>query len=138
MDPGLPRDALLDPLTAALRRGPAVRLAVLFGSAAVGNLRASSDLDVAVLFRDEVSLAEELDLQLALERATQRAVDLVRLDDAATLVRWQVALHGIPLIADPHEWSRFRARSASEYADFRPALEDAAARFRRRLVEGAR
>ena len=129
---------LMAELAGVLASGPELRLAVLFGSAATGRSHAASDVDIGLIFAREESLARELDLQLALERVVGRSVDLVRLDEASTLVRWQVAVHGVPICAAPHEWSRFRARAASEYADFRPAFEAAAARFQRRLLEGRR
>ncbi len=123
-------------LSTVLAAGPELRLAVLFGSRATGRANPNSDVDVALLFAHEVTLSEELDLQIALERAVGTSVDLVRLDEASTLVRWQVAVSGVPIVARDHEWPRFRARAASEYADFRPAFEAAAERFRRRLLAG--
>jgi len=133
-----PDPELVSAISAALATGPDLRLAVLFGSQATGDANAASDVDLAVVFAQAVTLASELDLQIALEDAVGRGVDLVRLDEASTLLRWQVACHGIPIVsAGEHEWPRFRARAASEYADFRPALEAAAERFRRRLLEAA-
>jgi predicted nucleotidyltransferase len=133
-------DPALDPIVAALRRvlaaGPPLRLAILFGSAARGQLRPSSDLDVAIWPLDPtLPLAAEMDLQSELELALARPVDLVRLDTASTLVCWYVARDGVLLEAHPPvEWPRFRARAASDYADFRPSLEEAARRLQRRLA----
>jgi predicted nucleotidyltransferase len=134
----------LEPLIATIRRvlasGPPLRLAVLFGSVARGRSRPSSDLDLAIWPVDSaLSLAAELDLQSALETALARSVDLVRLDSASTLVRWEVARDGLAVHqAAPHEWPRFRARAASEYGDVRPALEEAARRYRLRLASESR
>jgi hypothetical protein len=62
-------------------------------------------------------------------------VDLVRLDRASMLLRWQIARDGIPLLAEPSwEWVRFRAAAASEHADIADALRRAARLFRRRLA----
>jgi predicted nucleotidyltransferase len=133
----MPADALsLDDLRTVLLAGPPLRLAVLFGSAAAQALRSDSDLDIAILPEDlNLSLGAELRLQAALARSCGRDVDLVRLDRAPTLVLWEVARYGVPLIeAGPFEFARFRARAASEYLDFAPALERAAALFRRRLA----
>ncbi|MBI3270904.1 MAG: nucleotidyltransferase domain-containing protein [Planctomycetes bacterium] len=127
-----------DRLRAALRAGPALRLAMLFGSGASGTLRPESDVDVAILpANPQQSLHEDLALQAALSMACGREVDLVRLDQAVTLLRWQVARHGRPLLAaSPAEVSRFVADAASEYLDFAPAFERAAEVFRRRLLTG--
>ena len=99
------------------------------GRPELGELRAED--------RDDL-LAEDLELQVALERAANRDVDLVRLDEASTLVRWRIAESGRPIVALPHEWTRFQARAASEWADFRPAFEAGAERFRRRLAGAMR
>ncbi len=126
-------------LSATLRDGPPLRLAVLFGSAAAGKLRADSDVDIAILPAGaDLLLREELDLQVALARACEREGDLVRLDRASTLVRWEVARSGMPLwTSGPDEFSRFVAEAASEYLDFAPAYARAAEAFRRALAAGS-
>ena len=126
----------LERVCAVLQSGPPLRLAMLFGSAARNQLRATSDVDIAILPADSrMSLRAELDLQVALERACQRQVDLVRLDHASTLLRWEVARAGKPLL-DPSatEAARFVAEAASEYFDFQPAFAQASAVFRRALA----
>ncbi len=132
-------DEQMDRLRQPLRDGPPLRLALLFGSAAAGVLRADSDIDIAILpVHPDLPLREELALQAALVRACGRNVDLVRLDRAPTLVRWQVARHGRTLLsAGPAEAARFRAAAASEYIDFAPSFEHAAEVFRRRLAAGS-
>jgi predicted nucleotidyltransferase len=128
---------LVERLAAPLGVGPPVRLAVLFGSAATGALRPDSDVDVAVLFQDErLGDAGDLALQSALTLAAGREVDLVRLESATTILRWQVARSGTPIVqGSPVEFCRFRARAASEYIDFAPAFQFYGELFRRRLAE---
>ena len=75
-------------------------------------------------------------MQVDLSRACGRAVDLVRLDRADTLLAWQIARRGIVVSADPpEEFARFVARAASEYLDAAPALLCAARRYALRLLE---
>jgi predicted nucleotidyltransferase len=115
-----------------------VRLAILFGSFARQQQRPDSDVDVAILPADgDLPLAAELDLQVALERACGRTVDLVRLDQASTMLRFRVAREGVALVAEPaFEHPRFLAAAAAEHADFAPALAIASERFRRRIAAG--
>ena len=128
---------LLERLQTALRGGPPVRLAVLFGSTVRAQIRPDSDVDIAILpdqsgldDEDELSLARELTL------AARAEVDLVRLDTASTLLKWQIATTGIPLTERaPGEFARFQARAASEYIEFAPALAYHGEIFRRRLIE---
>lgn len=126
----------LERVRAALRDGPPLRLAVLFGSAARGSLRPGSDVDIAIVpVKTDLGLRAELDLQAALSRASGREVDLLRLDLAPTLVKWEVARSGRMLCASgPDEFARFVAEAASEYLDFAPAFQHASESFRRALA----
>jgi predicted nucleotidyltransferase len=123
---------------AALRSGPPVRLAILFGSTARGTQRIDSDIDIGIVPKDpELPLNEELTLQTELGRVSGRQVDLVRLDRASTLLRWQVVRYGRALVeAEPFAAARFTADTVAEYLDFAPAFERAAENFRRVLTAG--
>jgi excisionase family DNA binding protein len=72
---------LLQKLRAALRTEPSVRLAVLFGSAATGDDRPDSDVDVLVALDRGDGLAG-LALARRLRRAIERPVDVVTLAQA--------------------------------------------------------
>jgi predicted nucleotidyltransferase len=124
-------------LERALRSGPPLRLALLFGSAARGSLRPDSDIDVGIVPVDpELTLADEIRLQRDLEKACGRDVDLVRLDRASTFLLGEVARDGrLVLERAPGEFVRFRARALGEWLDFAPAFERTAERFRQRLIE---
>jgi hypothetical protein len=61
-------------------------------------------------------------------------VDLVRLDRASTLLRWEVLKSGRILCApDDAAWLAFAARVPLEYAELRPYLDREAAGLRRAL-----
>jgi predicted nucleotidyltransferase len=130
--------ALVAQLESALRKGFPLRLAVLFGSAARGTRRPGSDLDVGIVPREpDLPLSAELDLQVELTRACGTSVDLVRLDRATTLLRFQAARDGVLLLADPpQEFARFRASAGIEHAELRILRDPAAERFRRALAAG--
>jgi predicted nucleotidyltransferase len=127
-------------LAAVLAAGPPLRFAMLFGSTAAGTARPDSDIDIAIFPEDpELSLTDELSLQTALARVSHRNVDLVRLDRAPTLVRWQVVRYGRVLVENtPFAAARFTAASIAEYLDFAPAFERAAEAFRRVLASEGR
>lgn len=66
-------------------------------------------------------------------------MDVVRLDTASTLVRWEVARDGLVLRAVPErEFSHFVATAALEHADFAPLWERTAETFRRRVAASGR
>jgi len=131
------RDTVVERCGAVLR-SHALRLGVLFGSAARDALRADSDIDIGIVPRDPaMTLSEELGIQASLESAVGRSVDLVRLDRASILLCWRVAKEGVPLFAAaPHEWPRFVARAGLDHAEFAPLYVRAAESFRRRLASG--
>jgi predicted nucleotidyltransferase len=111
---------------------------MLFGSQARGTSRGMSDVDIGIWPEDSnLALGDELKLQVDLTRLLAREVDIVRLDHAPTLVRYEVAKAGVPLYeATPFAAARFTAAAVSEYLDFEPALRRAARLFRRRVAEG--
>jgi predicted nucleotidyltransferase len=129
--------ALIDGMREVLATGPPLRLAILFGSAARGRMHADSDVDVGIGPVDAgLSLAAELDLQARLEAACGRPVDLVRLDRASTLLRWEAARTAVLITASAaHELPRFLASAALEHADLMTTLGGAAERFRLRLAQ---
>lgn len=127
------RDTLVIRLRAALPGDEALHLAVLFGSAATGRTWPGSDVDVAVLASPAL---DEPQLTLRLTLAAGAEVDLVRIETASTLLRWNIAKDGIALFEHaPGEFPRFRARAAAEYIDFAPALAHYGEIFRQRLIE---
>jgi predicted nucleotidyltransferase len=130
-------NTLIARLQSALRDGPPLRLAVLFGSAAAGRRRPDSDVDVAIQApASGVTSASERALARALALAAGAEVDLVHLENASTLLKWLIATTGVPLSeASPGEFARFRARAAAEYIDYAPAAAYHGEIFRRRLIE---
>ncbi len=121
----------------ALRSGPPLRLAVLFGSGARGTTRADSDVDIGILPIDAgLPLHEEIKLQHRLEAACGRPVDVVRLDRASTVLLGEVA-RDAKLLFEAHDgdFVGFRVRALHEWLEFAPAYRHAAERFRQRLIE---
>ena len=136
-------ESLIPQLRETLLGFPSVSFSVIFGSAVQERLRDDSDLDVAVYLNAEGALEieaerevpEEADVQIALERATGRNVDLLVLNRApatvcsAALLTGQSVLIGheqlyaryflavtnvaIDFLATEREFREIAARSAS-------------------------
>lgn len=95
-----------------------VRLAYLFGSLAGGRARPSSDVDLALLFKDDPAPATLDRLTEDLEDAAGRAVDLVDLAKAPPLLAHQVVSKGSCLVChDPSERAAFETRTILRYLD---------------------
>ena len=125
-------------LTRVLEHNPSVTLAVLFGSAARGADGPANDVDVGVLFASDAARHEcATALGVALERSCGRTVDLVTLNDAPPLLRFEIARTAVLLVErSQHAWSDFRVRAAVDWWDWAPTARRmyaaAAARVRAR------
>jgi uncharacterized protein len=97
-----------------------VELAYLFGSAARGTTGPLSDVDVAIRFSTDEgrTLDERLKLHDALCRYLgSDRVDLVDLDDASPVLRYNVIRDGVLLKGDNDVRVPFEVRAMSEYFD---------------------
>ena len=126
-------------LTRVLEETPGVRLAVLFGSAARRTDRSNSDIDIGVSMEGKAD--RPLTLRVTLERAAGRPVDLVWLDRAAPLLRFEIARDGLVLIErEARAWAEFRAHAMIDWWDWAPTArvmhEVMAARLREEAGRG--
>lgn len=103
---------LLRALRAALRTEPNIRLAVLFGSMAIGKDDEHSDVDVLVVLHDP-DLSRLVELAERLSRRIGRETQLVRLSDAQTspVLISDVIDHGRVLVDRGDLWSALRKRA---------------------------
>lgn len=109
-----------DQLRDVLARFPAVVLAVLFGSIALGRQRADSDLDIAVAGRRALTAAEKIAIIEALAERTGRPVDLVDLKVVAEPLLGQIVRHGRRLLGSDTAYGQLISRHLFEQADFMP------------------
>ncbi len=133
-------EMLLQPV---LARESTIIAAYLFGSAAKGQMRVGSDVDVAIILdshgpkMDRKQLFDRL-LPL-LCRAVRHDVHLVVLNDASYLLRVQVVHDGNLIhVSDREKMARFKMISTALYADFSPILEMTRSGLRRKLRERVR
>jgi predicted nucleotidyltransferase len=103
-----------------------------FGSAGGGELRKGSDADVAVLMAGTPTFEEQLGLLGRLQDAFQLdEVDLVILNDANPILRFE-AVSGRQLFnRDPEEVAGFVSLTAREYEDEMAQWEHAMRHYRR-------
>lgn len=114
--PSFQKQRLVDALT----RLPVVELAVLFGSAARGEGRKGSDVDVAVRLEED-SASDLSHLEATLSRTTGLEIDLVPLDASPPLLRFEIARDGVVLIErKPYAWADFRAQAMIDWWDWAP------------------
>lgn len=98
-----------------------LQLAILYGSAVTGKMRAGSDIDIAVLFDRPLSAEQKMMLMSRLERKLQRDVDLVDLFSLSGTILKQVLCQGRVLIqTKPGALTELIQRMIYNQADMMP------------------
>jgi predicted nucleotidyltransferase len=122
---------------AVLAARPGVRFGLLFGSAVTKGTERARDLDVAVGFVGSPSLMELARLSDDLEAAVGMPVDVVDVETATTLLRWEIVRTGRMIHGRAEAAAlEFLARVPVEWSDVQPYREREVAGLRRRLEEG--
>ncbi|MBK9441175.1 MAG: nucleotidyltransferase domain-containing protein [Comamonadaceae bacterium] len=103
-----------------LARFPKLVLALVFGSVARGEQRASSDVDIAVAAHQLLTAAEKVDIISALAEETGRPIDLIDLKLAAEPLLGQIVRHGRRLLGSDAAYGNLITRHLFEQADFMP------------------
>ena len=120
-------DTITSAVRSALEPFPSLIFGVLFGSAASGRLRSDSDVDVALYqassgqleIEVDRELEQEAEIQVALERATQRNVELLALNRAPATVCAAALLSGRPvLLRDGALYTRYLLAVTTVASDF--------------------
>jgi predicted nucleotidyltransferase len=111
---------LTQAILAALDIQPGIRLAILFGSLAVGRERADSDLDLAVDAGRRLTAAEKLVLMTELAERTGRTVDLVDLQAVGEPLLGQILRHGKRLLGGGTCYADLIRRHLFDQADYAP------------------
>lgn len=135
-DPELPIEVLRASAARGASGGTAVKLVVLFGSAARGSARRDSDADIGLLGG---GFWQQLELGSALAAELGREPHVVDLQAAPEALAYEIARTGVCLFEGaPFAWAEFQARAALRFFDFQAAWERCAEGVRQRvLAEGA-
>lgn len=103
-----------------------VELAYLFGSYAKGTENSDSDIDVALLFKQKYAEREELLILGRIidegEKFFQQKIDVISLENASLLLKYEVISEGIVLKDSPQRGT-FESLVLREYFDFRSYSE---------------
>ena len=81
-----------------LSQQPGIELAVLYGSAATGKMRPDSDVDIAVLFKEPLTINQKINIVAQLEKVTNRTVDLTDLSNLSGTILKEVLTKGKVLL----------------------------------------
>ncbi|MCS7201744.1 MAG: nucleotidyltransferase domain-containing protein [Dictyoglomus sp.] len=121
-----------------------VILAYIFGSFAKGNISNLSDIDVAILFSEDIPKENYFDLKLEISyllleilRELKRDVDLVILNDASLILKYQVIKYG-EIIYKKDEKTRvdFEEETIKNYLDTKPIRDENFKYLLKRIQDG--
>jgi predicted nucleotidyltransferase len=134
------RTELISRVTAYLAKRDRLVAAYLFGSLAEETDHWLSDVDVALLLPHNTdratAFATRLRVAADLEKLCQRSVDVVILNHAPPLLRFQVVQRGLVLVEqDSTTRCLFQARAMSEYYDAKRYLDYQFSHLMRRIRE---
>ncbi|MBC8207537.1 MAG: nucleotidyltransferase domain-containing protein [Kiritimatiellaeota bacterium] len=122
---------------AALCDEPGLKLAILYGSAATGKMRADSDVDIALLFDQPLNAEKKMELMSRLESELQRDVDLVDLFNLSGTILKQVLSKGRVLIqTKPRALAKLTQRMIYNQADMMPYVSRTLIERQRRFIHG--
>jgi len=128
----LPDFRLLKPV---FKKYPEIQAVYLFGSQAEGRLHSESDLDLAVLSFSAVLHTKKLDILTALSEMGFCNVDLIFLDSADLVLRYEVIrLNRLVYHSSHFKKGEYYSLILRQYFDFYPYLEVQREAYKRRIL----
>ena len=113
--------------------------AYIFGSFALGNARADSDIDIAIYLAAEIGIETYLDLKVRLAEGCKREVDLVILNEANPFLRYEIQRNNILLFSrDKTLETHYKVKTLFEYSDVKKYLDLHYSKTIKRLKEEVR
>jgi predicted nucleotidyltransferase len=107
-------------LKEVLAHFPKITFVMLFGSVALGNQRADSDLDIAVAAKKALTAHEKIALISALADSTGRPIDLIDLKLVSEPLLGQILRHGRRILGSDTLYGELISHHLFEQADFMP------------------
>lgn len=90
----------------------------IFGSVATAKNRSGSDIDVAIMVRDQVKGMERVQLETSISNILRKDVDLIIFGEATPLLQHQILKYGDLIYErDPKERTRQEVAARREYLD---------------------
>lgn len=98
--------------------------AYIFGSYAKNKLRKDSDLDLAVYLQNDIDTYDYLDMKRRLTEKLKREVDLIILNTAPPLLRYEIYKNNILLYTHSKtRESRYKVETLFQYSDMKKYLD---------------
>jgi predicted nucleotidyltransferase len=100
------------------KRHSEISVIYLFGSHAAGRQRSKSDIDLGILFLNDVDGFTRVNLETEISNLLSKDVDLIDMKRSGPILRHQIYKYGKLIYHDGSDFpSQFRAGSIREYLD---------------------
>ena len=97
---------------------PVISAIYLFGSYASGHERSRSDIDLGVLFNEDMDGFKKINMETEISNLLKKDIDLIDMKKSSPFLRHQIYKHGKVLYHDGSDFSFiFRANSIRDYLD---------------------
>lgn len=101
-----------------------ILFAYVFGSYVQGKIRLDSDIDIAIYLEDEIDLDRYLAIKMKLTEVCKREVDLVILNEATPLLKYEIYRNNIPIFSRNRDIeTRYKVKLLFEYNDIKRYLD---------------
>lgn len=101
-----------------------ILFAYIFGSYAQNRIREDSDIDIAIYLKNKIEIDEYLSMKMDLSEVTKREIDLVVLNDATPLLKYEIYKNNILLFTrDKTIESKYKVKTLFEYNDMKRYLD---------------
>lgn len=98
--------------------------AYIFGSYVQGKMRADSDIDIAIYLEKKIDIETYLEIKMHLSEACKREVDLIVLNDATPLLKYQIYKNNILLFTRNRTIeTSYKVKTLFEYSDMKRYLD---------------
>lgn len=98
--------------------------AYIFGSYAQGKMRPDSDIDIAIYSERKLDSKTYLDIKMALTDVCKREIDLIILNDATPLLRYEIYKNNILLFTRDNDLeTSYKVKTLFEYNDVKRYLD---------------
>lgn len=101
-----------------------ITFAYVFGSYVQGKVRLDSDIDIAIYLEEHLDIDTYLEIKMCLTEACKREVDLIILNDAKPLLKYEIYKNNMLLFCrDKSKETRYKVKTLFEYSDFKRYLD---------------
>lgn len=98
--------------------------AYIFGSYAQNRIRGNSDIDIAIYLKKKIEIDTYFEMKMNLTEALKKEVDLVILNDATPLLKYEIHKNKILLFSHNKTLEiQYKVKTLFEYSDMKKYLD---------------